>query len=164
MKIVFRYLYILIRLGLGIVFLYSGISKMMDPEAFAVLIEAYGLIPESTVYPAAWLLILMEMIAGAGCIIDLQWSLEVITGLMIIFIAILSYGIVLGLDVDCGCFGADEPEYRAFHGLRTALYRDLIMVGGIIYLYIWRYLNSPELISLTKLTNYFNRKGAENEC
>ena len=41
-----------------------------------------------------------------------------------LFMAILGYGISMGLDVDCGCFGPEDPESKAFHGLRAALYRD----------------------------------------
>ncbi|MDO9265193.1 MAG: hypothetical protein Q7U02_14580, partial [Desulfosalsimonadaceae bacterium] len=66
-------------------------------------------------------------------------SLEIITGLLVLFMAILEYGIRMGLDVDCGCFGVDDPEHRGFGSLRPALYRDMGMMAGIVYLYIWRY-------------------------
>ena len=137
-----RWPYRLIRWGLAVVFFYSGVSKLFDPEAFAVVINAYGLIPEAWGMPVAVLLPLLEAVTAIALIWDARGSLEIITGLLVVFMAILGYGIRMGLDVDCGCFGPDAPEHRGFAGLRPALYRDMVMMAGIAYLYIWRYWRS----------------------
>ncbi len=153
-----KLIYTLIRLSLGLVFVYSGLTKLIEPTVFAVLIDSYGILPEILVYPTAVILIVLEIIAGAGLIADFKGSLEIISCLLVIFIGVVSYGIFLGLDIDCGCFGKEEPEYKAYHGLRSALYRDIIMAAGILYLYIWRYFTSPELISLQTITHYFKKR------
>ena len=127
------------RYCIAAVFLWSGITKLLDPVSFGVLIDAYGLIPKTWVMPAAILLSSLEIIAGAGLIPDIYGSLAIIAGMVILFIAILSYGIHMGLDIDCGCFGPQDPEARAFHGLRTALYRDFVIMAGILYLYVRRF-------------------------
>jgi uncharacterized membrane protein YphA (DoxX/SURF4 family) len=132
-------LYNLLRWILGTVFIYSGASKLLSPETFAVLIEAYGLVPPALLMPVAVILPAIEVIAGIGLLIDIHGSLAVLSGLLLLFVAILSYGIHLGLDVDCGCFGPEDPEADAFHGLHTALYRDLAMLAAIAFLYAWRY-------------------------
>ena len=54
---------------------------------------------------------------------------------MVVFICVLSYGIWLGLDIDCGCFGSNEPESSAFSGLREALLRDLLLLLPLLFLY-----------------------------
>lgn len=131
-------IYRLLRLGLGGIFIYAGSIKLLSPETFAVLIDAYGLIPEAMVMPVAVFLPALEVVAGIGLVFDIEGSLAAITGLLVIFIAILGYGIWMGLDVDCGCFGPEDPEAEAFHGLRTSLYRDLVMLSGIAFLYAWR--------------------------
>ena len=131
-----------VRYFLAAVFLWSGITKLLDPVSFGVLIDAYGLIPKTWVMPAAILLSSLEVIAGAGLILDIHGSLAIIAGMLILFIAILSYGIHIGLDIDCGCFGPQDPEAKAFHGLRTALYRDFILMAGVLYLYAWRFYRS----------------------
>lgn len=133
-----RWPYRSIRWFLSAVFLYSGISKLMDPKAFGVIIEAYGLIPEGWVMPVAVVLPALETIAAVGLIWDVRWSLEAISGLLIMFIMIVGYGLYMGLDVDCGCFGSDDPE-QAFSGLRSALYRDFVMLAGVFYLYACRF-------------------------
>jgi uncharacterized membrane protein YphA (DoxX/SURF4 family) len=131
-----------VRYFLAAVFLWSGITKLLDPVSFGVLIEAYGLIPKTWVMPAAILLASLEIIAGAGLIPDIYGSLAIIAGMGVLFIAILSYGIHMGLDIDCGCFGPQDPESKAFHGLRAALYRDFVLMAGVLYLYAWRYYRS----------------------
>jgi uncharacterized membrane protein YphA (DoxX/SURF4 family) len=131
--------YCLIRFAIGVIFIGSGGSKLLDPQAFTLIIEAYGLVPEMALWPIAVGLAALELIAGAGLLFDLSRSLETITVLMILFIAILSYGLFLGLDVDCGCFGPNDPEAAAYHGLRPALYRDLVMIGAIGFLFFGRH-------------------------
>lgn len=130
--------YFIIRTLLAVVFIWAGLSKLVEPEVFAVLIDAYGLIPDLWVMPTAVLLPLLEVIAGLGLLMDLRGSLAVIAALLLLFIGILAYGIHLGLDIDCGCFAPDEPEAKAYHGLRSALHRDLLMAAAIGYLYVWR--------------------------
>lgn len=130
--------YKLIRWGLGAVFIYAGSVKLADPRTFAVLMEAYGILPESWLLPVAVALPALEVVAGVGLVFDIEGSLPAIAGLLLVFMAILGYGIAMGLDVDCGCFGPEDPEAEAFHGLRQALYRDLLMFGGIGYLFAWR--------------------------
>jgi hypothetical protein len=111
----------------------------MDPEGFAVIIEAFGIIPETWVMPVAVGLPVIETIAAVGLIGDVRWSLELITALLILFMMILAYGIYMGLDIDCGCFGPDDPE-QAFGSLRTSLFRDIIMMAGIVFLYVFRFI------------------------
>jgi len=75
-----------------------------------------------------------------------------------VFMSILGYGIHMGLDVDCGCFSAEDPEAEAFHGLRSALYRDLVMAAGIGYLYLWRFIRSAGPIGCFKSDNFFSKR------
>jgi len=123
---------------LGIIFIYAGATKLLDPRVFAVLIEAYGIVPDVLIYPVAVFLPLLEVVAGAFILMDIRGSLAIICGLTIFFMIILGYGIHMGLDVDCGCFGPEDPEAQAFHGLRQAFIRDSVMLADIIFLYIWR--------------------------
>ncbi|SDZ79525.1 Methylamine utilisation protein MauE [Desulfuromusa kysingii] len=136
-----RWCYHLLKLVLVIVFLWSGISKAIHPLQFAEIIGAYGLLPEVLIFPVAISLISLEIIAAIGLIFDKRGSLSLITLMMILFMGILIYGITLGLDIDCGCFGPEDPEAEAFHNLRGALYRDFSLMFAIVYLYLWRFTN-----------------------
>lgn len=132
-------IYLLVRTAVSAIFLWSGISKLMAADNFAVIIESYGLLPDNWTLLVAVALSLLEVVAGLGLLADIKGSLTVIAGLLGLFIVILSYGIWLGLDIDCGCFGSEDPEAKTFHGLRSALVRDIIMMLGIFILYWWRY-------------------------
>lgn len=134
----FDWIYRLSRWSLGGIFIYAGSIKLLEPNTFAALIEAYGIVPEILLMPVAVALPALEVSAGIGLLFDIEGSLLAVAGLLVLFITILGWGIWMGLDVDCGCFGQEDPEAEAFHGLRLSLYRDLIMLAGVGYLYGWR--------------------------
>ena len=134
------------RFALALVFIYAGGTKLVDPASFAVIIEAYGILPEFLLLPVALGLPALEVAAGAGLIFGVRGSLPTVAGLLALFILVLGWGVHLGLDVDCGCFGPGDPEAEAFHGLRPTLYRDLAMLAGVAALAAWRRYRSPEAL------------------
>jgi hypothetical protein len=103
------------------------------------------------VLPVALLLPVVEVGAGSCLIFNVRGSLATITLLMTLFMAVLGYGIWLGLDVDCGCFGPEDPESKAFHGLRTALYRDIGILAVVACLYFWRYRRTERPVQLLNI-------------
>jgi uncharacterized membrane protein YphA (DoxX/SURF4 family) len=152
-------LYHVIRISIAVVFLWSGAVKIFDPGSFAVIIKAFGIVPDYFVMPVAVMLPVLEVLVGVALLIDIYGSLAIISGLIGLFMAILFYAIWMGLDIDCGCFGPEDPELEAFHGLRQALYRDLIISGGIIYLYLWRYIRSVKQVRFPKIIIYKSKGG-----
>jgi uncharacterized membrane protein YphA (DoxX/SURF4 family) len=129
---------VILRIGLGATFLWSGGAKLLDPRHFAVIIDAFGLIPEAAVFPAAFGLAGLEIAAGLGLVFHRAWAVGLVAGLLMLFIAILIYGLWMGLDVDCGCFGPRDPEAQAYHSMRPALYRDCAMLAITGYLFYQR--------------------------
>jgi hypothetical protein len=85
-------------------------------------------------------------------------------GLLAVFIAILRYGISMGLDVDCGCFGPDDPEAEAFRGLRAALCRDLVMMAGVGFLYGWRRRRAIRPVRIGDVYRQFFEKEENERC
>ena len=106
------------------------------------------------------ILSILEIIAGFGILFDIRGSLAIISGLLVVFVLVLAYGIYMGFDIDCGCFGPNDPESKAFHGLRSALARDIVMGAGIIYLYAFRRMTSISTLSVhpVKLIIFKGRK------
>jgi uncharacterized membrane protein len=149
--IILDWTYRLTRWVLGAVFIYAGIQKLLDPKSFAVLIEAYGLVPDLLLLPTAFSIAFLEVVAGAGLLFDVRGSLSVITGLLVLFAVILTYGLRMGLDVDCGCFGSDDPEAQVFHDLGAALYRDLFMFAPVVLLFGWRRIRRIRPVNLSQL-------------
>lgn len=156
-------LYTFARWVLGTIFIVAGGTKLGAPESFATLIDAYGILPEELLMPVALLLPVFEAMAGIGLLFNIQGSLVSIAALLMIFIAILSYGLWLGLDVDCGCFGPEDPEADAFYGLKSTLYRDLVMMTGILFLFFWRRYRAIKTVKLAPTINrYFQQRKIKN--
>lgn len=137
----FAILYQFLRIATAAIFLWSGLSKALAPERFADTVEAFGLLPPQQSMSVALLLIGAELIAGYGLLLEKKGALTAISLMMLLFIWVLGYGIHLGLDIDCGCFGPNDPEAQAFHGLKNALVRDLLIMTVILYQYLWRFSN-----------------------
>jgi uncharacterized membrane protein YphA (DoxX/SURF4 family) len=129
---------LLVRLALAAIFLVAGAVKLTAPRSFSLLIDAYGILPACLVMPVALILPALEIAAAIGLIMKRRGSLLLMAVLTLIFMAVLAYGIHMGLDVDCGCFGSEDPEAKAFHGLRSALFRDMCLMVGIGFLYFRR--------------------------
>ncbi|MFZ5584322.1 MAG: MauE/DoxX family redox-associated membrane protein [Thermodesulfobacteriota bacterium] len=131
------WLYLGLRLALALVFVYAGAVKLMDPKAFALVVSRYGLAPDFLLAPVALGLPALEVLAGLGLILDLRGSLSAITAMLLMFAAVLWFGVLQGLSIDCGCFSAEE---QAGHdGLRAALGRDLALLAVAAYLYLHRW-------------------------
>ncbi len=126
------------RIFLGGVFLWSGTAKLLDPDGFARIISVYELVPDALLVPVAFGLPLLEVVAALGLIFDLRYALSLVTGMLILFVAVLQFGILKGLEIDCGCFSASEIAEH--NGLRTAFRRDLLFMAVALYLYLWRRL------------------------
>jgi len=131
------WIYRILRWVLAAVFIYAGVVKLMDPSGFAGIIARYGLLPEALVPWAALGLPALEVLAGVGLALEVKGSLSLLTVLLLLFAGVLWWGVLAGLDIDCGCFSTSElAEHDA---LRGSLYRDLIMLAATAYLYLWRF-------------------------
>jgi len=136
-----------VRFILAAVFVYGGVIKLFAPKAFAATISTYHIVPEPLLPVMAIGLPLIETTAGLALLFGRTGGLHIITGLLVMFVFVLGYGILTDLNVDCGCFGAEELDKRA--GLRAAFYRDLVLIGLVVpYLYIYRWIRKkPETIN-----------------
>ena len=137
---------LLLRMGLGLVFIYAGVVKLLDPKAFARIISQYDLIPSALLPVAAIGLPVLELLAGIGIILAVRGSLTLTFSLLILFVTVLWYGILKNLDVDCGCFSAEDLKSQS--GLWQAFYRDLVMIGAAVFLYLFRWVQTERRLPL----------------
>ena len=91
-----------LRILLALVFLVAGSFKLFDMARFTESIGDFGLVPDWLVLPTAWIVVLCELLIGAGLVVNLRGSLAGAVVLLGVFISVLIYGIVLGLDIHCG--------------------------------------------------------------
>ncbi|MBT8361265.1 MAG: hypothetical protein KJO32_09935 [Deltaproteobacteria bacterium] len=127
------------------VMIFAAVPKLSDPSAFAETVGAYGLLPDFLLSPTAVMLPCLELITAFLLIKGRSSGLWISATLMLLFIAVLSYGIWLGLDIDCGCFGPEDIESKTLSRLRAALVRDLLLCIPIIYCFIHRFIHPSKL-------------------
>lgn len=115
---------------MGTIFVVAALSKLLDPKQFAQRIGDFGLVFDTLVEPTAWAIVGAELVTGIALVFRRRGSLAAASGILLLFIGVLTYGTALGLDIDCGCFGP------AVHiNLRTQLLVDfgLLVLCAIIY-------------------------------
>ncbi len=130
--------YRIMRVLLAGVFVWAGAVKLSDPRAFARTLSKWDIVPDPLLAPVAIGLPAFELLAGLGLAFNVRGSLTAISGMLLMFLALLGYGISRNLDVDCGCFSSVE-DIAALNSLESAFYRDLWMLGIVVYLFVWRW-------------------------
>ena len=115
------------RLILGVIFVYSAYAKLKSPWLeFAGSLNAYELLPESALEPLAKTLPWCELALGVALISGIwqRWFALIASLLLGLFFAVMVRSYVVGLKIDCGCFGPGEalgPKTLARDGSLLAL-------------------------------------------
>lgn len=116
------------RLVLGGIFVYAAYAKLHFGGAwhlrdyhffFAMAINSYNMLPLPVVQFMARVLPWLELGLGALLIfgIGLRWASLAVTLLLLVFMAALTRAAMLGLEINCGCFGysSQKPTTELFH-------------------------------------------------
>jgi len=147
----------IVRLVIGFVFIYAGLIKLTDPATFAKLISQYDILPDIMLAPFAIALPAIEFLAGLGLVFNLRGSLAVIFVLLLLFSSVIGYGIFNNLNIDCGCLSLEE--IKGLSSLKQAFYRDLVMTGAVLFLFLQRSY-SP---SWSRRSNTFTKNNKKEE-
>lgn len=124
----------LLRLGLGGLFVYAGVIKMLDPSGFATEVTNYHFFPSLAPYLAV-MLPPAEIVAGAGLIVlPAVWrrAAALATALLCaMFTVAVAQAVARHINVDCGCFGAGASG--PVTGLTVA--RDVALLGAALAIF-----------------------------
>jgi cobalt-zinc-cadmium efflux system protein len=133
---------LLIRILLGLVFLYASIDKIIHAAAFAQTVFHYQVFPNLLVNLTTIVLPWLEALLGLSLIsgIMLPGAVFLSNILLSLFLVLLLSAVLRGLDIDCGCFvtgqasenGVSMGWYALRDGvfLALALYLLFNMIGG----------------------------------
>src|SRR5436190_14627084 len=115
---------------IGVLFIYAGAVKIIDPVEFARAIDNYKMLPWKLGLGLALYLPWLEIFCGLALITRVLYrgSVFIVTVLMILFIVASIVAKARGLDVSCGCFG-HASKYLSF-SWHLAL--DFLLLGGLI--------------------------------
>ncbi len=119
-------LFLLVKWLIAALFIFAGISKILDPVTFARDIDNYRLLPYLLVTLMAIILPWLEVLCGIFLIIG-SWKKGAAFLLLLLtfmFLIAISSAIARGLDITCGCFS------RTLEGTKvgyTKLIEDVIL-------------------------------------
>ncbi len=133
MDVLRPWLSLFVRVFIGGYFVVAAIPKIIEPLAFATSIMHYGLAPSWSVNAAALVLPWLELIAGIGLIIGVRTKLQAALcgGMLVLFTAAVAYAVVLGLKIDCGCFGSSGGDEVSW----IKVLKNSAMILGCVYLW-----------------------------
>ncbi len=106
-----RYFLLVLRVALAIVFLYAAYMKLREPWLlFAMSIDAYQILPEWAALTLGrilpWLELALGLLLATG--FALRYSAAGASILLAGFFAVMVRAYVLGMKIDCACFGLGD--------------------------------------------------------
>ncbi len=133
-----------IKLGLGIVFVYSSFHKIEDPAAFAKILFGYDIFPHISINALAIIVPFVELTCGFCLIFGLfpRSAVLIINVMLILFILLIGFNLIRGHQFDCGCFSSLSTQDQTLLNIYSLL-RDIVFLwAGIYYM-----RNTPALRS-----------------
>ncbi|MDP2360561.1 MAG: MauE/DoxX family redox-associated membrane protein [bacterium] len=129
------------RLVLGGLFLFAAFGKIQNPVEFAAAIRKFHVLPIAWTNVPAITLPWVEGLAGL-LLITGPWRRGAAAWLAILlagFLGLFIWVLVLGLEVDCGCFGKLGVYMSVLAGKVTPLSvgRNLVLLAMAVWLW-WR--------------------------
>jgi uncharacterized membrane protein YphA (DoxX/SURF4 family) len=123
---------LIVRLVLAGTFVIAALPKIQDPVAFSASVAAFRVIEPGLSAWVALCLPWLELIIGIGILMPMirRMSGLLIALLLITFIALHSSAWIRGLDISCGCFGAETGEVSTDYS--WLILRNLLLLGAAI--------------------------------
>jgi len=121
----------IIRVVIGVVFVYASIDKIINPGDFAKSIHNYRMLPPVLINIMALLMPWLELITGVALIIGYKYQGAnlLILGMLVVFIVALASAYSRGLNINCGCFSTSDT---AKSNLLARLIEDILMTIGCL--------------------------------
>ncbi|PYK07331.1 MAG: DoxX family protein [Verrucomicrobia bacterium] len=128
-----KFVWRIVELVVGGIFIYAGAIKALDPIRFASDIDNYKMLPWMIAAGLAFYLPWLEIFSGLALILRRFYlgGLSILTALVCVFTAATIAAKVRGLDITCGCFGHASQNW-SFSG-HLAL--DLTLLAALLALY-----------------------------
>ena len=117
-----------LRVVLGVLFIYAAWTKLPALDAFAEQIANYRVLPAAAVPFFAAMLPGIELLAGAMLLTN-RWpraAATLLSALLIVFIIALSQALQRGINLTCGCFGGAEVATWG------TVARDAVILAGTL--------------------------------
>ena len=138
--------YRIIGLIVGGIFIYAGVTKVMDPSGFARDIDNYHMLPWALSIRLAFYLPWLEIFCGLAvvCGVFYRGGLLIFNALISIFIIASIVAKARGLDISCGCFGHASKYFSfAWH-----LVLDFVLLAAVAFLWVSNHRTASGALAL----------------
>jgi len=126
-----RKLYLLVRIILGLTFLWASADKILNPAEFAGILRNYDILPAGTVNLTAMILPWLEFLCGFSLLLGrfVPGALLSIVILLFTFLLATGFNLYRGMDISCGCFSV-SPDAKG-HAILNLARNGLLLAAGI---------------------------------
>ena len=128
-----------VQLALGAIFIIAALPKIADPPSFAHMIYNYRILPAGLINISSLVMPWVELLCGIALVLGV-WrrpALAIVTILLVLFVAAISFNLLRGNAIDCGCFNvslANRTIEQRLGDMQLDILRDfgmLLMVGQL---------------------------------
>src|SRR2546423_9307927 len=118
-----KYLWRIVDLIVGGIFIYAGAIKALDPVQFANDIDNYKTLPWFISVRLAFYLPWLEIFCGTAIVFRLLYrgGLSILTALIVVFVGATVAAKMRGLDITCGCFGHASKNWNFWQHMAVDL-------------------------------------------
>jgi uncharacterized membrane protein YphA (DoxX/SURF4 family) len=130
-----KHISLIVRIILGVVFIWASFDKILHPKEFAEVIYNYKIFSPQMVNLSAIVLPWIEFACGILLISGFlcRGSAFVIACLLIIFMAVLGHALYKGLDIRCGCFTLNPDADRI--AVTDLMINGVLLISGLWVLF-----------------------------
>jgi hypothetical protein len=129
-----KYVWRIVDLIVGGIFVYAGAIKGLDPVQFANDIDNYKTLPWFVSVRLAFYLPWLEIFCGLAVIFRFLYrgGLSILTALIAVFIGATLAAKMRGLDITCGCFGHASKNWSFLQHMAI----DLAIFAALVVLWL----------------------------
>lgn len=140
-----EYIELVVRLAVGVIFIYASLDKIAYPAQFARIVYNYHLLPGNLINLMAIILPWIEIICGLSLIFGIykKGSVYIFNLMVLMFIIAITVNLIRGVDLECGCFTVSS---KAKGSALSLLIRDI----GLLILTVYLLLNRATRFDLLK--------------
>jgi putative oxidoreductase len=126
---------IIARLAIGVIFIASSVSKLLQPYDFLASVYSYELVGPNTGIVTAIVLSWLELFVGICLVggIFVRGAILASTGMCAMFIFVLASALWRGLEISCGCFNSSAQNVISYWTVIRAA--ALLLISAAIYIY-----------------------------
>ncbi len=126
------------RLVVGVVWVWAGAAKVLDPLGSIEAVRAYELLPASLVEPVGYALPALELVLGLALLVGaMTRGAALLSAVLLVgFVVGIASAWARGLEIDCGCFGGGGVEAGASSEYPLEIARDVGLLA-LSLLLVW---------------------------